>query len=261
MKTVDACIDCTNNSTEPIIHVPPPWTLYVTVCAIPIIPTTPLPAKAYYPLERNSTATEGNFIGLVGAILIVSYNDTPVGPYDEFAIIPSYFENVRGSRFYVSQKYTNYNGRKIPKHLAKFDWTTGVDGSTSLKIYPFDTQGSPNENGPSTLPFFQLKYTPLTPAPLPIPINLDPPLPVGNGSYGELPGTTHWAETPLGATSNYPTPVMFDLDQGTGDDTGNDYNAAGNEVYPNFWPELPRWNIGVEMERATVEFPVPETWS
>ena len=79
-QTADACVVCTNNSTEPIEHVPPPWTLYATCYAFPLIPLTPLPAKAYSPLERNSTATEGEFLGLVGAILIVRYNETPVGP-------------------------------------------------------------------------------------------------------------------------------------------------------------------------------------
>lgn len=120
-----ACIDCTNNSTEPIVHVPPPWILKATVYAIPLIPLPGLPAKAYSPLERNSTATEGTFVGLVGAILIIRYDETPVGPYDEFVIIPGYFQylrkyedgtvklrqSIRGSRFYVSQKYTNWNGR------------------------------------------------------------------------------------------------------------------------------------------------------
>jgi hypothetical protein len=124
-QTADACVDCTNNSTEPINHVPPPWILKATVYAVPIIPLTPLPAKAYSPLERNSTASEGKFVGIVGAILIIRYNETPVGPYDELVIIPGYFEysrkyddgsiklrrNIRGSRFYVSQKYTNWNGR------------------------------------------------------------------------------------------------------------------------------------------------------
>lgn len=119
------CGECSNNSTEPIEHVPPPWTLTATVFALPIIPLTKLPAKAYSPLERNSTANKGNFAGLLGAILIIRYSDTPVGPYDEFVMIPGFFEylreystgnttlrrNIRGTRFYVSQKYTAYNGR------------------------------------------------------------------------------------------------------------------------------------------------------
>jgi hypothetical protein len=125
LQIANACEVCTNNSTEPIEPVLPPWFLDSTVYALPLVPLTALPAKAYSPLERNSTATAGNFIGVIGAILIIRYNETPVGPYDELVIIPGYFEyprtnadgtiemrtNIRGSRFYVSQKYTCWNGR------------------------------------------------------------------------------------------------------------------------------------------------------
>jgi hypothetical protein len=120
-----ACGTCTNSSPAPIIPVPPQWLLGATVYALPIPPAFPLPVKGYSPLERNSTAMQGNYIGVLGALLIVRYSETPVGPYDEFVILPGYFEyprtladgtveirqTIRGSRFYVSQKYTNWNGR------------------------------------------------------------------------------------------------------------------------------------------------------
>lgn len=119
-----------------------------------------------------------------------------------------------------------------------------------------------------------MSFSPSLPNPLPIPIDTDvfkylgikptlgqPPLPAGNGSFGELPGTTQWAETLLGQQSNYPTPGLFDVDQGAGDNVGNGKNAAGDECFPNFWPGLPRWNLGVKMEQSTVSFPVPEKWN
>lgn len=123
--TAYACGTCLNNSTAPITPVPAPWILTAKVFAFPILPPTTLPVKAYSPLERHSTAALGEFLGLVGAIMIIRYSDTPVGPYDELVIVPGFFEynrtnpdgtvslreNIRGSRFYVSQKYTNYNGR------------------------------------------------------------------------------------------------------------------------------------------------------
>jgi len=284
-----ACGTCTNDSPEPIIPVPPPWFLGATVFALPMAPAFPLPTKAYSPLERNSTAMEGNYVGLVGAILIIRYDDTPVGPYDELVLLPGFFEyprnladgtveirhNVRGSRFYVSQKYTTWNGRvnwNIPKHLAQFNWTENDDGSTSVSIYPFDTDNQPSESFPSTLPFFSMTFTPDLPA-IPIPLNTDiltylginpwlgqAPLPAGNGSYNELPGTTHWAETLLGTTSNFTQTGIINMDQGTGDDTGDGYNAVGDEFYPNFWPSLPKLNVGVKLLQANVSFPVPETW-
>jgi hypothetical protein len=120
------CGNCTNESPEPITHVPPPWILKATAYAFPIAPAFgPLPSKAYAPLEKGSTATQGTYLGLAGALLIVRYTDTPVGPYDEFVLMPGAYgyskkhanglvlpaAGIRGTRFYVSQKYTNWNGR------------------------------------------------------------------------------------------------------------------------------------------------------
>jgi hypothetical protein len=117
-----------------------------------------------------------------------------------------------------------------------------------------------------------MTFTPGIPA-IPLPLNTDiltylgiypwlgqPPLPAGNGSYNELPGTTHWAETLLGTSSNYTQTGVINLDQGAGDNTGNGYNAVGDEFYPNFWPLLPQLNVGVKLTQAIVSFPVPETW-
>lgn len=143
-----------------------------------------------------------------------------------------------------------------------------------MKIYPFDTQNDPNESGPSKLPWFQAKFSPALPIAIPIPVSTDlfkylgisptlgqPPLPAGNGSYDELPGTSQWAETLLGMQSDYPTPGIIDLNQGTGDNVGNGYNAVGDEFYSNFWPGLARFNVAVKLEQTTVSFPVPEKWS
>lgn len=58
-------------------------------------------------------------------IQIIRYRESPVGPYDELAILPGTFEwsregpdgqrttsrNLKISRMYVSQKHTCYNGR------------------------------------------------------------------------------------------------------------------------------------------------------
>jgi hypothetical protein len=119
------CGTCTNDSPSPIQPVPPPWLLKATVYALPIPPAFPLPIKAHSPLKRNSTAMQGDYIGSLGAMLIVRYSEAPVGPYDELVLLPGYFEyprtladgsveirrTIRGTRFYVSQKYTYWNGR------------------------------------------------------------------------------------------------------------------------------------------------------
>lgn len=170
-----------------------------------------------------------------------------------------------------SKTETDWN---IPKHLARFDWTSGLDGSTSVKIYPFDTTLPPQnvESGPSALPFFQMKFKPTVS--LVVPINTDlftylgieqpmlgqPPLPAGHGIYDEVPGTSAWGETLLGMQSDYPTPGLFDLAQNGGDNTGNGFNAVGDEYFDNFWPGTPRWNVGVKLEQTTVTFPVAYNW-
>lgn len=51
---------------------------------------------------------------------IIRYTDTPVGAYDEFALLPGYFDSPEGGKntritaIYVSQNDTCYNGRLLP---------------------------------------------------------------------------------------------------------------------------------------------------
>ena len=67
--------------------------------------------------------------GGMGIAEVVRYHDTPVGTYDELAILPGHFEAPEGIGFkgkylsitgiWVSQKETCMNGRKlwnIPKY-------------------------------------------------------------------------------------------------------------------------------------------------
>lgn len=116
-----------NNSTAPIELAPAPWTLKGTVYSITLVPLSDdLPNKAFPPLERQyASATEGEYLGILGMIQIIRYSESPVGPYDELLIVPGFFKynhtnaegereekkNVRVSRIYVSQKYTCWNGR------------------------------------------------------------------------------------------------------------------------------------------------------
>lgn len=123
----------TNNCTDPITLVEAPWTIYGTGYAIPLLPIVgALPDKTYSPLERaDPRTTAGLYTGVAGAIQVIRYTDTPVGPYDEFVLIPGEFTytgpkglletNLRVSRMYVSQKYTTYNGR-----ASKFESTVAL---------------------------------------------------------------------------------------------------------------------------------------
>ncbi|KAK8084220.1 hypothetical protein PG997_005491 [Apiospora hydei] len=270
--------DWTNNSTKPIELVPAPWSLHGTVYSIAsVLPPSELPVKAYGPLERSSPA-------------YVAAAD-PVGPYDELLMVPGYFKyphvdeqgrrserlNPSITRIYVSQKYTAKNGRmnwNIPKHLAKFVWTDEADGSTTVKVYPHDTTGTnPNaESAPSTLPFFQTTFSPLLGG-LPFSTDLyawiginatlaQPPLP-GNpdAAHGELAGTQQWRAVVPGQASDRSSLGMFDMGQGKGDAVGNTgKNAVGDEVFPNFWPGMPRLTLGLKMENAKISFGEPEIW-
>ncbi|EUC39830.1 hypothetical protein COCMIDRAFT_110435 [Bipolaris oryzae ATCC 44560] len=281
-----------NNSTAPIELAPAPWTLKGTVYSITYVPlSTKLPTKAFAPLERQyASAVEGEYIGILGQIQIIRYTDSPVGPYDELLIVPGFFKynhttpsgkveerkNVRVSRIYVSQKYTCWNGRtnwNIPKHLARFDWAEGTDGKTSVKIYPHDTTGDPSESKPAEKPWFQATFKPsLLPG---IPFSTDlynlvgvdtllaqPPLPPGNGTYDELPGTNQWAATMPNQVTKSATLGIMDLDQGEGDvEKGQDTNAVGDEYFPNFWPGIPRLNIATKLANATITFSAPEVWT
>lgn len=287
---VDNSSGCwTNNCTNPIELVSAPWTLHGTGWAIPLPAVLSLPEKTYSPLERqqSSTATEGLYTGVVGAIQIIRYTETPVGPYDEFVLIPGAFTysgpilglpqtDLRVSRMYVSQKYTCYNGRanwNIPKHLAEFDWTDNDDGSTTVKLYPYDTTGDESESYPADKPFFQATIypdvdpgvsvnfsSPLIPEGVPVRLT-QAPLPAGNGSYGELPGTDAWGNTVLALQDTTPGVAMVDMDQGAGDVVdGENVNAVGDEYYPYFWPTLGQWNAAVKLEDFTIIFNPAETW-
>jgi hypothetical protein len=93
----------------------------------------------------------------------------------------------------------------IPKHLAKFEWEETPQGTT-VKVYPhdLDTESDPSESKPSAKPFFQatfktMRFVPGFPLSLSLAkwVGLDtriahPPLPAGEGSLGELPGTGRW---------------------------------------------------------------------
>ncbi|KAK8068734.1 hypothetical protein PG994_005350 [Apiospora phragmitis] len=301
--------DWTNNSIKPIEPVPAPWSLHGTVYSIAsVLPPSELPTKAYAPLERADAAytTADAYVGLLGMIQIIRYTDSPVGPYDELLMIPGYFKyphvdaegreserlNPSITRIYVSQRYTAKNGRminavvfgandaspplpidwNIPKHLAKFDWTEDENGSTTVKVYPFDTMGDAAESGPAGLPFFQTTFAPILDG-LPYSTDLyewiginatlaQPPLPAGPGSrHSELAGTSQWRAVVPGQASECSSLGLFDLGQGRGDAVGNTgKNAVGDEVFPNFWPGMPRMNLGLRMDNARISFGSPEIW-
>ncbi|KDE08364.1 hypothetical protein MVLG_01404 [Microbotryum lychnidis-dioicae p1A1 Lamole] len=134
---------------------PPPWDLtgsgYIFVIEPqPFSPTqaVPLPSGSYDPFAQGTPFDQSsNFHGGVGAILVVRYTTSDVGPYDELMIIPGNFKNklkdgttsfdLAITRIYVSTKESVYNGRQnwgIPKHHADFSFTPVQDRPRSTML-------------------------------------------------------------------------------------------------------------------------------
>lgn len=122
-------------SSDTIPSAPPPWTTKSTTYILPFYhsPSKPLPSKAYSPLSAShapfSAEPEcGVFKGGLSLLQLLRYTETPVGPYDELAIMPGYFEydkgkgkgeekkekkkgrNMRITAIWVSQRETCWNG-------------------------------------------------------------------------------------------------------------------------------------------------------
>lgn len=333
--TANACTNCTNESTEPLTLDPAPWAVKGDVYSIFLLPIlgiplgNKLPTKAVPPLERQDPkATQGDYIGLLGTIQIIRYKDTPVGPYDELLISPGYFEyekdgkreqNLRISRIYVSNKYAVYSGRiskfcpdqsylhamlmfrlcpdwNLPKHVARFEWTSNLDGSEHVKVYPYDTTGDETESEPSEKPWFQATFSPLLPENLlgnllgALPLNLpagvkdgldlnpripfstdlyklvginatqvQPPIPARNDALGALAsGGSLWKSSIPGQFSTQTSVGTFDLDQSGGDGEQEGVNAVGDEYYPNFWPGLLRTTVGLRQIDTDITFSAPQ---
>lgn len=71
---------------------------------------------------------KGNFKGGLGYLMLVNYEESPVGPYKELLLIPGKFQpkNKQSiSKIYVSSEASTQNGRAnwgIPKDTLPFSW-------------------------------------------------------------------------------------------------------------------------------------------
>ncbi|KAL6872411.1 hypothetical protein HDV57DRAFT_511489 [Trichoderma longibrachiatum] len=277
----------------PIRHIPPKWALrgdiYTFSFWTPPSAARNLPEHAYSPLEGGTSFADEAYsrpVGGLSMIQILSYRDSPVGPYDEMLVAPGSFDwerteedgtKTRGSnpkitRIYVSTPNSCFNGRtnwNTPKHLAKFVWDHHPDGSTTIQIFPHDGNSSntnDDESQPSPTPFFTTTFKPMPLAPrFPFATSwvdhlgfnttlVMPPLPSGRGTYGELPSTSRWISLVTKQFCKRSTVGWYDVRQ------PEDGRAlcGGNE---NFLPWLGRWQVGLKMEDADLTFEIPdETW-
>ncbi|KAE8550477.1 hypothetical protein EYB25_006704 [Talaromyces marneffei] len=110
------------------------------------------------------------------ALLIIRYDDSDVGPYDEVMVIPGFFVNphtgkrhARISNIYVSTDASVWNGRRnwnIPKHRARFVFEPVGQRDQLVKIYHPEDSAAPLD---PKRPFFTalLKGSALPNLPLP----------------------------------------------------------------------------------------------
>lgn len=252
----------------------------------------PLPVDIYDPLEAAHPACSADsFTGGLGMIQVVRYSETPVGPYDELLLIPGNFsvpsgsqkskKRLRVSRIYVSQKETTWNGKvlqgrkrrppltravagrknwNLPKHLARFEFSAppvkkGTPPPKELTVAVFP-HGS--TEGDTARPFFQATLTPVRSLPaLPFstkwsPLNtmlIQPPLPQGDDRL--LCGTDTWKALEIGFRSRRAR-LMW---------VGQADEDAGAVAREGHWPGVRPWRIGLWLEAATLEVPVPHEWA
>ncbi|RIW18769.1 hypothetical protein D0X99_03550 [Algoriphagus lacus] len=71
---------------------------------------------------------KGKFKGGLGYVMLVNYENSPVGPYHELLIIPGKFRKTKKqaiTKIYVDSEASQINGRTnwgIPKELLPFSW-------------------------------------------------------------------------------------------------------------------------------------------
>lgn len=279
---------------------PPPWTCKATAYVLPFYhsASSELPLDIVYdPLELHagsfsSEKETGKYVGGLGFAQIFRYSESPVGAYDELAILPGFFSSVgpdgkkrkdsRITGIWVSQVTTLINGRRnwnIPKHLARFSFTP-ADASKSSPIKVEVYRAIPGSSPPSfsTQPFFSATIHPISYLPV-FPMSsswlsylgistsiLQPPLPTGDPT-DLVVGTTDWKRSLPVLTSKRAKMVWIDLKQ---PDEDREYGeaAVGREEgdvllkrkgkdRENWWPGMGRWHLGVVCEDATLKLGEP----
>ncbi len=133
---------------EDTLHYPAPWHLKGEGFIIPFL------GNKKILLEKSFIAEEdrASFTGGLGAIMLVNYESSNVGPYFELLFIPGdfkYSQSVNGkiktnyykkiTKIFVSSKMSIQEGRlnwAIPKELANFTWDKKGNSTTVNVISP-----------------------------------------------------------------------------------------------------------------------------
>ena len=117
---------------------PPPWTLTGNgVILVAHFPEAFVRAQGFLaPYQQRA------YRGWVGTVMLVDYETSPVGPYQELLFIPGLFRfgdttSFSIAKIYVSTHDSVWNGRQnwgIPKELADFSFVLNPDGSRTISI-------------------------------------------------------------------------------------------------------------------------------
>ena len=267
---------------------PAPWTCKCTayVCTFWRSPSQALPDEVYDDLEAQSPAfrpADEAYLGGLCLVQIIRYTSTPVGPYDELAILPGFFQrkgkkekHARISRIYVSQKDTCYNGRKnwnIPKHMARFEFTNLGESAEQQRLLSGRETVQPGglrvdvfgaEPGAEKA-FFSATLRPVR---FPIPyisfsstwlttISINPPLlqpPLPQGDTAEECDTQNWKKSVAKLSSRKCSAMWCEM---TFPQVGR------NEQVPPFLPGdagkwWANWLLALQMEDAILEIGAPD---
>lgn len=123
---------------QPTTIVPPPW--FLTGDGIVLLYHFP----EWFNREHGFLAgyQKEGYKGWIGAVMLVNYTASNVGPYQELLYIPGLFDlggrlTFSISRIFVSRYNSLLNGREnwgIPKELADFYLTEREDGSRGVEV-------------------------------------------------------------------------------------------------------------------------------
>lgn len=252
---------------HPTIQVAPaPWVLKGrswTFILSGLPKTSSFPAGWSSEWQAEAEAAGGEFIGGQGTVQVISYSESPVGPYDELVYAPGkwkYADGTKGfrvTRIYVSSKDSTWNGRKnwnIPKQVASFNYHR--DASSNVWSLSVSHPSSPDS------PFFKVTVRPITVlSSIGFPYNtkllgsfltlVQPPLP--KGPLEEEAETDKWCTLiPAMIGRGRLVSVHADLDPS---EEGGSMRLADGIRFPNV--EL--WKLALALEDLTIDFGVP-TW-
>ncbi|KAF8069017.1 hypothetical protein FPV67DRAFT_1490755 [Lyophyllum atratum] len=234
--------------------VPAPWKLKARAWAFllsGLSKTSSFPAGFATPHEAEVLTSDGEFIGGPGAIQILSYSESPVGPYDELIYVPGRWKckdgkaGARVTRIYVSTKESTENGRRnwnIPKQVADFSITT-QGRTTTISVTRPDATSPCFHVTIKPVPVLSYLPIPITTRPLGQYVSLvQPPLPAGERP--EEVATTQWAAF---------VPVI----KGTVSLVSVTPGIAGKVGDGEGFPAIVPWSVGGYMANADLEFGLP----